>query len=510
MTRSPMNRRDFLRRVGAGGAIVTLPAWLQGCGVQPTQLLGNKQPEDPYLAWFGLDEPQVGRLMSTLTAGGADVADIYFQQSRTTRLTLQDGKPQDPRIDMQTGAAMRVINGENSGFAITEDLSAEALLGTARHAGMGAGEPAEAAAFQSRLAGNLYAVDSPWSDVGLESRAAILEKVDVQARASDPMISRVVVDWHDIDENVLIATADGELVADSRPMTGITLIVTATRDGATQSGFASIAARAGMDWYTDERLAELVQTAVDRTLVQFDARRVPTGELPVILGAGESGVVLHEAIGHMFEGDFVAEGKSPFAGRLGEQVASGYVSLVDDPGMPRERGALNIDDEGSSTGRTQLIEGGTLRAFLHDRRSALAAGVASTGSGRRESYRHEPLPRMSCTRLENGPHSREEIIASVDKAVICETFPAGRADIGAGSFSFEVKNGWLVENGRVTAPVKDFRIRGNGADLLRNITMVADDGRMDPGGWICGKKKQNVPVSQGMPTVLVDSLTINV
>ena len=287
----------------------------------------------------------------------------------------------------------------------------------------------------------------------------------------------MVVDWHDIDENVLIATVDGNLVADSRPMTGLTVIVTASADGATQTGFASIAARAGMDWYTDERLAELVKTAVDRTLVQFDARRVPTGEMPVILGAGESGVLIHEATGHIFEGDFVAERKSPFAGRLGEQDASEHVSLVDDAAMPRERGALNVDDEASPTGQTQLIENGTLRAFLHDRRSALAAGTVSTGSGRRESYRHMPLPRMSCTRLENGPHSRDEIIASVDKAVICETFAGGRADIGAGGFSFEVKNGWLVENGRITAPVKDFRVEGNGADLLRNITMVADDAR---------------------------------
>ncbi len=476
--------------------------------MQPAQLLGNKTPEDPYLTRFGIDEPQVRNLMSTLTSGGADIADIYFQQQRSSRLTLNDGVLGDLRLDMQTGAGMRVVSGEDAGFVYTDDLSAESLLSTAQQASLIAGEPPEISQYSSRLAGNMYLVDTPWSDVGLDAKIAILERIDAQARAADPSVSRVVVDWHGIDEEVLIATLDGELVADPRPMTGITVIITATRDGATQSGFASIAARAGIDWYTDERLDELVQTAVERTLVQFDARQVPTGELPVILAAGESGVVLHEAIGHMFEADLVANGTSPFGGKLGEQVASAHVTLVDDPSMPRERGALNVDDEGTPTTATRIVEGGNLSSFLHDRQSALAAGVASTGSGRRESYRHLPLPRMSCTRLENGPHTKEEIIASVDRAVVCETFPSGSVEIGSGRFSFAVKNGWLVEKGRVTAPIKDFSIQGHGADLLRNISMVADDGRMDPGGWVCGKKQQNVPVSQGMPTVLVDSLTV--
>ena len=509
MTVSRMDRREFLRRAASGAAVVTLPAWLQGCGMRPDQLLGNEAPADPYLGWFGLDEAQVRSLMSALAGRGADIADIYFQQRRTSRLTLRDGVAADPRIDMQTGAGLRVLNGEASGFVHTDDLSTEALLMAARQASVATGEAVPAPMYKVRRAGDLYLVEAPWSDIGLADKNALLERLDAEARAADPSISRVVVDWHDIDERVLIATLEGELIADPRPMTGITLIVTATKDGATQTGFASIAARAGVEWYTDERLAGLVRTAVDRTLVQFEARRVPTGELPVILGAGESGVILHEAIGHMFEGDFVAEGTSPFSDKLGEQVASEHVSLVDDPGMPRERGALNVDDEGSPATPTRIIERGILRSFLHDRRSARAAGVASTGSGRRASYSNAPLPRMSCTRLEDGPHTREEIVASVDKAVICETFAAGQAEIGSGSFAFGVKNGWLVENGRVTAPVKDFSVRGNGADLLRGITMVADDGRMDPGGWICGKKTQNVPVSHGMPTVLVDRLTID-
>lgn len=485
-----------------------MPAWLQGCGVQPAQMLGDTPPEDPYFAAFGLDEPRIRGLMSTLTAGGADVADAYFQQARTTRLTLRDGVPGDPRVDMRTGAGMRVIHGDDTGFAFTEELTGEALTDAAQRASVGSGDAAALTPLRSRPAGDLYLVDTAWSEVGFPDRAAILERVDALARAADPAISRVVVDWHDIDDEVLIATLDGDIVSDRRPMTGITAIVTATRDGAVQSGFATIAARAGLDWYTDERLAQLAGTAVDRALVQFEARRVPTGELPVILAAGESGVILHEAVGHMFEGDFVAAGVSPLAGRLGERVASEHVSLVDDPAMPRERGALNVDDEGSPATRTRLIESGIVRAFLHDRRTAMAAGVSGSGSGRRESYRHAPMPRMSCTYLENGPHSRDEIIASVDTAIVCETFPGGGADIGSGDFGFDVKNGWLVENGRVTSPVKDFRVEGNGADLLRNISMVGDDGRMDPGGWICGKKGQHIPVSQGMPTVLVDSLIV--
>ena len=243
-------------------------------------------------------------------------------------------------------------------------------------------------------------------------------------------------------------------------------------------------------------------------MILFDARRPPVGEMPVILAAGASGVLLHEAIGHSMEADFNRNGTSIFSDKIGKQVAEPFVTVVDQATIPRERGALNYDDEGNAAGRTILVENGILKSYLHDEISARQYDLESTGSGRRESYKFAPMPRMSCTFMEDGPHTREEIIAAVDFGVICETFTDGQVQLGGGDFTFSVKNGWLVEGGRVTSPIKDLSIVGNGPETLQRITMVADDARLDSGGWTCGKNGQNVPVSQGMPTVLVSSLTV--
>jgi TldD protein len=304
----------------------------------------------------------------------------------------------------------------------------------------------------------------------------------------------------------MIATLDGQLVTDIRPLTRLSLVVTAVRKDARQTGFSSVAARAGIGWFTDERLDTLVQEAVDRALVQFEARRAPKGDMPVILSAGTGGILLHEGLGHCFEADLL--GDSAFAGQLGNPVAESFITIVDDAHLARESGALNVDDEGAATGRNVLVDNGVFAACLHDRMSARADGVATTGSGRRESFRHRPMPRMSCTSMADGPHTRDEIIAAVRDGVICETLSGGRAELGPGGFRFEVKNGWLVEDGKITAPTKDFTIAGNGPDMLGKITMVANDARMDTGGWLCGKNGQTVPVSQGMPTVLVSELTV--
>ena len=252
----------------------------------------------------------------------------------------------------------------------------------------------------------------------------------------------------------------------------------------------------------------MTREAVERTMMLFDARRPPAGEMPVILAAGAGGIVLHEAIGHALEADFVRDGASVYAGRLGAAVAEPFVTVVDQATIPHERGALNCDDEGHPTGRNVLVENGVLTAYLHDAISARHYRHSPTGSGRRESYRFAPMPRMTCTFLEAGPHTRDEIIAAVDRGVICETFTTGQVELGAGNFTFNIKNGWLVEGGRVTSPLKDFTITGNGPDTLRAIEMVADDARLDAGGWTCGKKGQTVPVSQGMPTTLVAKLRV--
>ena len=506
-----MKRREFLSRAAAGGAILTMPAFLQGCGTQLASIISEPAPENPFLTWFNVDEPTVTQLMSTLTSNGADIADAYFQHARSSKLSFADGVLENAGSDIQQGVGLRVVNGDHTGFAFTEDLSSEAMLATAGSAAATAnGTPDTTTAAPRFLPpGDLYAIAVPWSDVSVDRKTAILESIDEKVRAADQAIEKVTIHWDDVDERVMIVTLDGSFATDSRPMTRLTLVVTATRDGETQTGFSSIAARAGIDWYNEERISALVDEAVSRTLVQFDARRAPSGELPVILAAGASGVVLHEAVGHAFEADFVQDGTSPYGGKIGASVASAEVSVIDDARLPGERGALNVDDEGSRTGRTTLVEDGVLGSYLHDRASARDFGVDPTGSGRRESFRHAPLPRMTCTTMQDGPHTRDEIIAAVELGVVCETYVDGQVDLGGGDFTFQVKNGWLVEKGRVTAPIKDLNISGNGPDLLASITMVGNDSRLDAGGWSCGKKGQVVPVSEGMPTVLVSELLVS-
>jgi TldD protein len=506
-----MKRREFLSRAAAGGAILTMPAFLQGCGTQLASIVAKPPPENPFLTWFAVDEASVRQVMSTLTSRGADIADAYFQHTRSSQLRFVDGAVGNAGSDIQQGVGLRVVQGDQTGFSFTEDLSLPAMLATAEMAAAvgNAVTPGVAPALQFLPPGDLYQVVVPWSEVGVDRKTAILQAIDEKTRAADPAVEKVTINWDDVDERVMIATLDGSVATDSRPMTRLTLVVTATRDGKTQTGFSSIAARRGSDWYSEARITALVDEAVSRTLVQFDARRAPTGEMPVILSAGASGVVLHEAVGHAFEADFVRDGSSPYGGRIGASVAIADVTLVDDARLPGERGALNVDDEGTPTSATTLVESGVLRSYLHDRVSARQFGVDATGSGRRESFRHAPMPRMTCTSMRDGPRTRDEIIAAVDLGIVCETYADGQVDLGGGDFTFQVKNGWLVERGRVTAPIKDVTISGNGPDLLARITMVGNDARLDAGGWSCGKKGQVVPVSEGMPTVLVSGLAVS-
>jgi TldD protein len=284
--------------------------------------------------------------------------------------------------------------------------------------------------------------------------------------------------------------------------------VTATRDGQTQSNTAGLALRDGLPAFSDERLDTLARDVVSRTVILFDARRPPAGVMPVILSAGASAILLHEAIGHGLEADFNRKGTSIYSTLLGQKVAPDFVTVVDDGTQPNDRGALNVDDEGTPGERTLLIENGVLRSYLHDRISARHYGVSPTGSGRRQSFRHAPIPRMRSTCMLAGPHTRDEIVRSVDRGILCDSFTNGQVHIGAGDFTFFVKNGWLVEGGRITAPIKNANLIGNGPEVLRSVVMAADDPKLDTGTWTCGKDGQGVPVSQGMPTVLVGAITV--
>jgi len=505
-----IKRREFLGRMAAGSAVLTVPGFLTGCGVQQAIAIADPMPENPFMDWFGVDQATVARVMSELTANGADAADLYFQHSRSNSLSLEDGIVSKASSNIQQGVGLRVVIGEQTGYAFTEDLIVPSMLAAARTAAAIASGSQTVApqAFVPKAMGDLYTTSVPWADVGIDQKLPVLKFIEEKAKTMDPAVEKVSVYWSDGDERVMIATLDGSLITDHRPMTRVTVLVTAKKGDEVQSGYSNIAAREEFGWYTEERLTTMTQEAVDRTMILFDARRPPAGEMPVILAAGASGILLHEAIGHGMEADFNRKGISIYSDMIGKKVAEPFITVVDQASIPRERGALNYDDEGNRAGRTVMVENGILKSYLHDQISAKQYDLKPTGSGRRESYKFAPMPRMSCTFMEDGPHSREEIIEAVDHGIICETYTNGQVQIGAGDYTFYVKNGWLVEGGRVTAPIKDVNIIGNGPESLKRISMVANDARLDTGGWTCGKNGQRVPVSQGIPTVLVSNMTV--
>jgi TldD protein len=507
-----LTRRHFLHAAGAGTALVTMPHFLAGCVRRGGATLPAEPPGNPFLDWFGVDEPMLRRIMAELTSRGASHADAYFQHTRSNSIRMEDGLISEATSSIEQGVGLRVVVGDQVGFAFTEDLTEEAMRAAARTAAAIAsgGGTAAPARFEYRGGGpGHYAVRVPWGEIGIDDKLPLIQRVEAMARRGDPAIKKVSIGWADADERVMIVNARGRIVTDRRPMARVFVQVTAERQGVVHANGSNIAARQGFEWLTDEHLAQVAREAVERTMVLFEARRPPAGELPVILAAGASGILLHEAIGHGLEADFNRKGTSIYATMLGQRIAPELVTIIDDGTVEHERGALNVDDEGNDTERTVLVERGVLRSYLHDQISAGHYGLASTGSGRRQSYRYPPMPRMRCTYMSDGPHTRDEIIAAVGgTGIIAETFTNGQVQIGAGDYTFYIKNGWLVEGGKVTAPIKDVNIIGNGPESLRRITMAADDSRLDTGGWTCGKDGQGVPVSQGLPTVLVSAMTV--
>jgi TldD protein len=502
------SRREVLWSGVAGAAVAALPGGLVGCAREAdmgTEMVGPSAA----LAAFGLDEAGASRVLSELLSRGADFGDLYFQRSRTNIISLEDGRISRASASVDLGVGIRAVAGEQTGYAYSEDLSLEAMLGAARTAAAiarSSGRPGPQR-FELQRTPSLYSLAVPWSGVGVEQKLPILRKVEAMARAADPSILKASVNWMDTEEHVVVVASTGQVLAEQRPMTRLWCQLTARRGADTVSNSSNLAARQGVDWY-DARLATLVKQAVDRTLILFEARRPPAGEMPVLLAAGASGILLHEAIGHGLEADFNRKGVSIYSDKIGQKIAPDFVTIVDNGVLPHERGALAFDDEGVPCERTVLVEKGVLRSYLHDQISARHYKMDSTGSGRRESFRHVPMPRMRCTYMENGPHERGELIAAVKKGILAETFTNGQVQIGAGDYTFYIKNGWAIEDGKLAYPIKDVNIIGNGPESLRRVTMAANDAVLDTGGWTCGKDGQGVPVSQGLPTVLVSEMTV--
>ncbi len=514
-----VSRRRFLQTASAGSAVLTMPAFLAGCArtshdtaipdvaaAMPTAVV----PDNPFGTWFNVDAAVVRKIMAELTARGADHADLYFQHSRRSQIRYQDGIISSASTTIDQGVGLRVVVGDQVGYSFTEDLTVESMRGAARSAAAIASgaKSVPPQAFTAAPRSDHYRIEIPWSDVGADRKLPIIQRVADLAAKSDPTVEKVSVRWSDGEDRIMVADLRGNVFTDVRPMTRLWVNLTAQRNGVRQSNGSNLAARQGLEWYTDERLATVVKQARDRTMVLFDARRPPAGELPVVLAAGASGILLHEAIGHGMEADFNRKNTSIYADLLGKKVAPDFVTIVDDGTLDNERGSLNVDDEGVEGQRTVLVDRGILATYLHDQISANHYGLESTGSGRRQSYRHAPMPRMRCTFMENGPHGRDEIISSVKRGIIAETFTNGQVQIGAGDYTFYIKNGWLIEDGKITAPIKDVNIIGNGPETLRHVSMAANDSQLDTGGWTCGKDGQRVPVSQGLPTILVSRMTV--
>ncbi|MGD8498564.1 MAG: metalloprotease TldD [Chromatiales bacterium] len=459
----------------------------------------------------GLAEPDLDKVLGGLLGGSIDSADLYFQLSRHESWSLEDGIVKEGSYNIEQGVGVRAISGEKTGFAYSDDLVLPALLDASRAARAiarsGGDGRVPGRALQSGH--RLYLPTDPLETLSERDKIELLQALDQEARAIDPRVKQVMVSLAGVHEVVLVANSDGSLAADVRPLVRLNVGVIAEENGRREQGGSGGGGRTGYQHFLrDDRGLGYAREAVRQALVNLEAVSAPAGSMTVVLGSGWPGVLLHEAIGHGLEGDFNRKGTSAFAGRIGERVAAPGVTVVDDGTLEGRRGSLNIDDEGVPTERTVLIEDGVLRGYMQDRLNARLTGVPSTGNGRRESYAHLPMPRMTNTYMLEGERSPDEIIASVDKGLYAVNFGGGQVDITSGKFVFSASEAYLIEGGRVTAPVKGATLIGNGPDVLTRVSMIGNDLQLDAGVGTCGKEGQSVPVGVGQPTLRIDGLTV--
>jgi len=460
---------------------------------------------------FDLESAALQRVFGMLGAHRIDDADLYFQATQAESWSLEEGIVKSGSFSIECGVGVRAIAGEKTAFAYSDEISTGALEDAAR------ATRAIARAGQNRrvqvvprhaMPVPLYPQADPVASLEATQKVALLERLERMCRARDARVTQVMAHLGGEHEVVLIARADGSVAADVRPLVRLSVQVIAEQDGRRESGSAGGGGRSDYAHFTDAVLAEYAERAVQQALVNLEARPAPAGTMTVVLGPGWPGILLHEAIGHGLEGDFNRKGSSAFAGRLGERVAAPGVTVVDDGTLPLRRGSLTVDDEGTPAQRTVLIEDGVLRGYLQDRMNARLMKMQPTGNGRRESFAHVTLPRMTNTYMLAGPHDPGEIIASVKKGVYATNFGGGQVDITNGKFVFSTAEAYLIENGKVTAPVKGATLIGNGPDALTRVAMVGNDMQLDTGIGTCGKEGQSVPVGVGQPTLRIDGLTV--
>ncbi|KAA9130247.1 metalloprotease TldD [Marinihelvus fidelis] len=459
----------------------------------------------------GLDESDLARVLSDLMGARIDGGDLYFQSTAREAWSLEDGRVRNATHSVEQGVGIRAVDGDKTGFAYADEIVMPSLLeasGAARAiARQGGGQAVQA--WSRKQPAALYTPDNPLESMQAADKVDLLRKIDAYARSLDPRVNQVMVSLAASHETILVASVDGDLAGDVRPLVRLSVTVIAEQNGRREQGSDGGGGR--FDYrrlVAEDGWRRIADEAVRQALVNLEAEDAPAGTMPVVLGPGWPGVLLHEAVGHGLEGDFNRKGTSAYSGRIGEKVAADGVTIVDNGTIEARRGSLSIDDEGTPTGETVLIENGILRGYMQDKMNARLMGMKATGNGRRESFAHLPMPRMTNTYMLAGQHDPEEIIASVDKGIYAVNFAGGQVDITSGRFVFSASEAYLIENGKVTRPVRGATLIGNGPDAMNKVSMVGNDLALDAGIGVCGKDGQSVPVGVGQPTLKLDQLTV--
>ena len=464
------------------------------------------------LAPFGLDDSHLARALADIRAHKVDDADLYFQYTRAEGWSLEEGIVKTGSFAIDQGVGVRAVAGEKTAFAYSDDISLDSLLDAAHTVrAIGAHSQSRQVRVPAKKIApsrSLYPDLDPIATLDSTAKVKLLEKVEALARAKDPRVKQVMAGLAAEHDVVLIARADGTLAADVRPLVRLSVTVIAESKNRREVGSAGGGGRFGLAYFDEMLIQQYVDEAVKAALVNLDSRPAPAGEMTVVLGPGWPGVLLHEAVGHGLEGDFNRKGSSAFSGMIGQRVAAKGVTVLDDGTIADRRGSLNVDDEGQPTQRNVLIEDGILKGYIQDAMNARLMKVKPTGNGRRESYAHIPMPRMTNTYMLSGDKDPQEIIASIKKGLYATNFGGGQVDITSGKFVFSASEAYWVENGKIQYPVKGATIVGSGPECLKHVTMIGNDMRLDSGVGTCGKEGQSVPVGVGQPTMRIDGLTV--
>ena len=501
-----VDRRNFIKTGGVAvvGSVI-LPPLLQSC--QNVKISANVKN---YLDHFEVSVEMLQKVVAAAMSKGGDYADLFFEHKISNSLGLEDGKVNRAYSNIDFGVGIRVLKGDQTGFAYSENITLDDLLNAAKLAASiaNSNESFKPGETIEKIPSNYYTISKNWEEVSVKDKVPFVQKINDKVFSLDEKVIKTNAFMNDETSYVLFYNSEGRLTYDYRPMISFGVVCIMQKDKQIENSYAARSFRYGFEWLTDGLVDELAKEAVDRTNLLFEATKPKAGEMPVVMGAGGSGILLHEAIGHTFEADFNRKGTSIFSDKMGKKVAENFVNIIDDGTLENNRGSINIDDEGNDVQKTYLVKDGVLNSYIHDRISSRFYGVEPTGNGRRESFRNIPIPRMRATYMEAGSNTKEDIIASVDYGVFVDNFSNGQVQIGAGDFTFFVKSGYLIEKGKLTRPIKDINIIGNGPQALADISMAANDYLIDNSTWTCGKDGQSVPVTCGLPTVLVKKLTV--